>query len=155
MSEMQAEGNEEQEKLAKVTEVQTVKEGKHSPEKKKCYRCGENYPHKGRPCPALNETCIHCHKNFTKVCRSRLTSKKVNTVEVKDGDDSTDEEYTYRITLHSMRYKIQPLTEVTIGGKKVKCLIDLGAGVNVMDTCSFNQLKNIDITPTSKKNLWL
>ena len=54
MSEMQAKGIEKQQKLAKVTEVQTVKEGKRSPENKKCYRCGENYPHKGRPCPALN-----------------------------------------------------------------------------------------------------
>ena len=50
MSELQAKGIEEQEKLAKVTEVQTVKEGKRSPENKKCHRCGENYPHKGRPC---------------------------------------------------------------------------------------------------------
>ena len=153
MSEMQAKGIEEQEKLARVTEVQTVKEVKRPLETKKCYRCGENYPHKGRPCPALNETCKHCHKkgHFAKVCRTRLTTKKVNIIEVNNGDDSTDEEYTFRITLHSMRDKIQPLTEVTIGGKTVKCLIDSGAGVNVIDTCSFNQLKNIDITPTSKR----
>ena len=44
MSEMQAKGIEKQQKLAKVTEVQTVKEGKRLPENKKCYRCGENYP---------------------------------------------------------------------------------------------------------------
>ena len=69
----------------------------------------------------------------------------------KDGDESTDEEYTYRITLHSMRDKIQPFTEITIGGKRVKCLIDSGAGVNVIDTCSFNQLESIPITPTSKR----
>ena len=31
------------------------------------------------------------------------------------------------------------------------CLIDSGAGVNVIDTCSFNQLKNIHIQPTSKR----
>ena len=77
--------------------------------------------------------------------------KKVNTVDEKDGDESTDEEYTYRITLHSMRDKIQPFTEITIGGKRVKCLIDSGAGVNVIDTCSFNQLESIPITPTSKR----
>jgi len=69
----------------------------------------------------------------------------------KGGDESTDEEYTYRITLHSMRDKIQPFTAVTIGGKRVKCLIDSGAGVNVINTCSFNQLENIHITPTSKR----
>ena len=153
MSDKQAKGIEEQEKLAKVAEVQAVREEKPKSENKKCYRCGENYPHKGRPCPALNESCKHCRKkgHFTKVCRSRLNFKKVNTVDEKDGDESTDEEYTYRITLHSMRDKIQPFTEITIGGKRVKCLIDSGAGVNVIDTCSFNQLESIPITPTSKR----
>ena len=99
MSEKQAKVIEEQEKLAKISDVQTVKEGKRPPESKKCYRCGENYPHKGRPCPALDETCKHCYKKgyFTRVCRSRSTSKKVNTVDERDGDESTDEEYTYRI----------------------------------------------------------
>jgi len=55
---------------------------------------------------------------------------------------------TYRITLHSMRDKIQPFTAVTIGGKRVN---DSGAGVNAIDTCSFNQLENIHITSTSKR----
>lgn len=96
-SEKQAKGIEEQDKLAQLSEVQTVKEEKQKPENKKCYRCGENYPHKGRPCPALNEICKHCHKkgHFAKVCRSRSNSTKVNAVAEKDDDESTDEEYTY------------------------------------------------------------
>ena len=53
--------------------------------------------------------------------------------------------------LHSMRDKMQPLTEITIGNKTVTCLIDSGAGVNVIDTSSFNQLKNMHIQPTSKR----
>ena len=61
MSEEQAKGIEEQEKLAQTADVQKVKEEKRKPEIKKCYRCGENYPRKGRPCPALNEICKHCH----------------------------------------------------------------------------------------------
>ena len=72
-------------------------------------------------------------------------------MEDRDGDESTDEEYTYRITLHPMRDKMQPLTEITIGNKVVTCLIDSGAGVNVIDTSPFNQLKNMHIQPTSKK----
>ena len=44
MSERQAKGIEEQEKLVQVAEVQTVKEEKRKTETKKCYRCGENYP---------------------------------------------------------------------------------------------------------------
>ena len=102
---------------------------------------------------ALNEICKHCHKkgHFAKVCRSRSNSTKVNAVDEKDDDESTDEEYTYRITLHSMRDTMQPLTEITIGDKTVTCLIDSGAGVNVIDTCSFNQLKNMHIQPTSKR----
>ena len=153
MSEEQAKGIEEQEKLAQTADVQTVKEEKRKPKNKKCYRCGENYPHKGRPCPALNEICKHCHKkgHFARVCRSKSNSTKVNALDDRDGDESTDEEYTYRITLHSMRDKMQPLTEITIGNKTVTCLIDSGAGVNVIDTSSFNQLKNMHIQPTSKK----
>ena len=85
---------------------------------------------------------------FCKVCRSRLNSKKVNAVDEKDGDESTDEEYHFIDTMHG---KIQPLTEITIGGKTVTCLIDSGAGVNVIDTCSFNQLKNMHIQPTSRR----
>jgi len=55
----------------------------------------------------------------------------LQAVDDKVGDESTDEEYTYRITLHSMRDKIQPLTEITIGNNTVTCLFDSGAGVNV------------------------
>jgi len=77
------------------------------------------------------------------VCRGRPSVKKVHTVSERDSDESTDEEYTYRITLHSVHDEAQPLTEMTIGGKTVKCLIDPGAGVNVIDTCTFNQLGNI------------
>ena len=111
------------------------------------------YPHKGRPGPALNEICKHCHKkgHFARVCRSKSNSTKVNALDDKDGDESTDEEYTYRITLHSMHDKMQPLTEITIGNKTVTCLIDSGAGVNVIETSSFNQLKNMHIQPTSKR----
>ena len=65
--------------------------------------------------------------------------------------ESTNEEYTYRFTLHSVRDKAHPLTEVIIEGKTVKCLIDSGAGVNVIDTYTFNQMENVHISPTSKK----
>ena len=83
---------------------------------------------------------------------------RVNTVEEKDDDDSTDEKCTYQVTLHSMRDKIsipcvtkcsRRLTEITIGDKTVTCLIDSGTGVNVIDTSFFNQLKNMHIQPTS------
>ena len=88
---------------------------------------------------------------WRKVSRSRLTSKKVNAVDDRDGDESTHEEYTYCITINSVRDKLQPQTEVVIGGKTVKCLIVSGAGVNVIDACSFNQLENVPISPTSKR----
>ena len=42
MSDKQAKGIKEQEKLVKVAEVQAVREGKPKSENKKCYRCGEN-----------------------------------------------------------------------------------------------------------------
>lgn len=70
----------------------------------------------------------------------------------RDGDESTDEEYTYRITLHSVRDKVQPLTEVIVWDRTVKCLIESGVGVNVIDSCSFNKLENVHLLPTSKKS---
>ena len=93
VSEKEAKGIEEQDKLTQAAEVQTVKEEKRKPENKKCYRCGENQPHKGRPCSALIETCKHCHKkgHFAKVCRSRSNSMKVNAVDEKDDHESTNE----------------------------------------------------------------
>ena len=49
--------------------------------------------------------------------QTQIKFQKVNAVDGKDDDESTDEEHTYRITLHSKRDKIQPLTEITIGDK--------------------------------------
>ena len=69
----------------------------------------------------------------------------------RDGDECTDKEYTYCITLHSVHDKVQPLTEVITGDKTVKFLIDSGAGMNVIGSCSFNQLENVHLLPTSKK----
>ena len=43
------------------------------------------------------------------------------------------------------------LTEITIGDKTAKCLIESGVKVNVTDTCFFNQLENNHITPTSRR----
>ncbi|KAK3740432.1 hypothetical protein QZH41_004600 [Actinostola sp. cb2023] len=120
MSEQQAKGIEEHEKLCKATEVQMVKPRnvRTKTDQKQCYRCGGNYPHQGRPCPALHETCRNCQKvgNFAKVCEN----------------------------------KGHPVSEVTIGNKTVKCLIDSGAGVNVIDSHTYNKL-NIPLSPTSKK----
>ncbi|KAK3751390.1 hypothetical protein QZH41_002583 [Actinostola sp. cb2023] len=158
MSEQQAKGIEEHETLCKATEVQMVKPRnvRTKTDQKQCYRCGGNYSHQGRPCPALHETCRNCQKvgHFAKVCKSKSTSKRVNATKEKESDDqsddSTDEEYTYRVTLHSLQDKGDPVSEVTIGNKTVKCLIDSGAGVNVIDSHTYNKL-NIPLSPTSKK----
>ena len=48
---------------------------------------------------------------------------------------------------------MQPLTEVIIGDKTVKYLIDSGAGVNVIDSGSFNHLANIPLLQYRLK-LW-
>ena len=38
-----------------TSEVHTVKATSQKVKNKQCYWCGENYRHKGRPCPALSE----------------------------------------------------------------------------------------------------
>ncbi|KAK3752457.1 hypothetical protein QZH41_007499 [Actinostola sp. cb2023] len=156
MSEQQ--GIEEHEKLCKATEVQMVKPRnvRTKTDQKQCYRCGGNYPNQGCPCPALHETCRNCQKvgHFAKVCNSKSTCKRVHATKEKESDDqsddSTDEEYTYHVTLHSLQDKGHPVSEVTIGNKTVKCLIDSGAGVNVIDSHAYNKLI-IPLSPTSKK----
>ena len=156
ISEKQAKGIEEHEKLCNATEVQAVRTSFNTntkSEKKHCYRCGGDFPHQGRPCPALRETCRSCQKvgHFAKICKSRPAGKRVNAAIEKESDESSDEEYAFSVTLHSVQNKGYPVSEVIIGNKSVKCLIDSGAGVNVIDSKTYSEMSTIPLQSTSKK----
>ena len=153
MSEKQAKGIEKQEKLAQLAEVQTVKEKKRKSENNKCCRYRVNYSHKGRPCPTLNETCANT------VTRKAISQKYIIQKQIKFHERQCNRRKRWR-SIH--RWRINTLTvsvsipcvtkysrtDIIIGDKT--CLIDSGAGVNVIDTCSFNQLNNMHLQPTSK-----
>ena len=87
-------------------------------------------------------------RHFAELCRRRWSAKKVHALGKRDSDECTGEEYTYSITRHSVLDEAQLSTEVTIGGKTVKWLIDSEARVNVNDTCTFDQVGNTHISST-------
>lgn len=76
--------------------------------------------------------------------------KKINAMDEKASNESSDEEYASGITLSSIESKGNPVSEVIIKSKPVKCLIDSGAGVNVIDAKTYNQL-NVPLQSTSRK----
>ena len=158
MAERQAQGIEDKNKVCKVKAKPAQASNTRNNDnlstsvKKKCYRCGGDFPHQGRPCPALHVSCRNCRKigHFAKVCRSTPAGPKVNATNEKESDESSDEEYAYGVTINSVKSKKYPTSKVTIRNKTVEFLIDSGAGVNIMDSETYNNI-NLPLQDTSKK----
>ena len=64
MSSAQASGMEESFQELHVKEIRT---------ESTCYKCGFNYPHKNKPCPAKHAICSSCGLtgHFAKLCRKK------------------------------------------------------------------------------------
>ena len=96
-SEIQATGMEES--LSHQCQVNFVRDKKPKPQQRPttpsrtsqslqtCRKCGQSWPHKGRPCPAQGQTCNKCGKpnHYARVCMSatRLaqnSSQQINQV---------------------------------------------------------------------------
>ena len=158
MAERQAQGIEDKNKVCKVKAKPAQASNTRNNDnlstsvKKKCYRCGGDFPHQGRPCPALHVSCRNCRKigHFAKVCRSTPAGPKVNATNEKESDESSDEEYAYGVTINSVKSKKYSTSKVTIRNKTVEFLIDSGAGVNIMDSETYNNI-NLPLQDTSKK----
>ena len=158
MAERQAQGIEDKNKVCKVKAKPAQASNTRNNDnlstsvKKKCYRCGGDFPHQGRPCPALHVSCRNCRKigHFAKVCRSTPAGPKVNATNEKESDESSDEEYAYGVTINSVKSKKYPTSKVTIRDKTVEFLIDSGAGVNILDSETYNNI-NLPLQDTSKK----
>ncbi|XP_044180982.1 uncharacterized protein K02A2.6-like [Acropora millepora] len=158
MAERHAQGIEDKNKVCKVKAKPAQASNTRNNDnlstsvKKKCYRCGGDFPHQGRPCPALHVSCRNCRKigHFAKVCRSTPAGPKVNATNEKESDESSDEEYAYGVTINSVKSKKYPTSKVTIRNKTVEFLIDSGAGVNIMDSETYNNI-NLPLQDTSKK----
>ena len=69
-----------------LNKVDKKKPRKESSWQKKCYRCGNNWPHRGE-CPAIGKICTKCSKpnHFSKQCKSNLRINSTNGEEFEDG----------------------------------------------------------------------
>ena len=156
-SEIQATGMEES--LSHQCQVNFVRDKKPKPQQRPttplrtsqslqtCRKCGQSWPHKGRPCPAQGQTCHKCGKpnHYARVCMSatRLaqnSSQQINQVvekqRVEESSDS-DDEYVYSIGKDKSHI---PKATVQINDVDVSLIIDTGASVDVIDEHTFNNL---------------
>ena len=68
----------------------------HNDTKKKCGRCGYDYPHKDNKCPADNKKCSNCDKmnHFAKVCRLGQPPSNTTTSSNTQGNRSRSNHQT-------------------------------------------------------------
>ena len=131
-----------QNKDAKRSSDKSNSQSKHA-----CGWCGGEEKHSRQDCPAKDRLCNACHKkgHYWFVCRSNSKSKpnkytktKVMHVDVdsKAVDSDSEEEYVFGVGSKAAA----PQVEVKIGHQRVKCLVDTGASVNIIDSETFSDL---------------
>jgi len=125
-----------------------------------CNRCGHEYPHVGKPCPAQGKKCSKCSKmnHFAVVCRGSGKGTAVNKInDVNEALDTTDEDinnYTSRriMMLNHIKGKSCPTLKVKINNTETKFVIDTGAPINVMTAVAFHELTpRPNLQPTKAK----
>ena len=128
-----------------------------------CRNCGGAFPHKNgmETCPAKNLNCHNCGKrgHLKKFCRSKANVHVVSETTPPEtthyshttySDESSDDNI---FTLKSP-FKTQPETEIQIGGRKIKILIDSGASVNILNKGIFDKIRSqmkVNLKPTKAK----
>ena len=62
----------------------------NSNEQKKCFRCGMNWPHKDRRCPAYGTKCTKCGKfnHLREVCKSKTYVSCIENEESEESEES-------------------------------------------------------------------
>ena len=158
----QASSMDEQLKECQINEVTS---------KRKCYFCGFDYPHVDRQCPAKNSTCTKCGiaGHFSKVCRrdkkysmtpkdgksqtrqygkkdtahpwkTRQHARAINPEYEESPDTSgSEDDYAYTIGGHPNK-RLQ--TTARIQSQNITFLIDTGATVDLIDSDTYELLKN-------------
>ena len=103
---------------------------------KRCFHCGESYPHMTGPCPAKGKTCNKCNKknHYTKCCKSKH-GKQINI------PNETTELDDYVFTTKSIDHK-RPTTNIKLCDTKICILVDTGASVNLLDEHTYCDLKS-------------
>ena len=129
------------------------KDNKHKlphPRKKnaQCYKCGGIFPHQGGPCPALEMKCHIC-QNIGHYSKMRRNEDK--DVKAVDAHDTQSEDYYYTVLCitigHVTQHKYAMINCKDIG---FPCIINTGAGVNMMSETTYIQLAKPDLSPPGK-----
>ncbi|CAF1043728.1 unnamed protein product [Brachionus calyciflorus] len=126
--------------------------------KKKCFRCGRDWPHKEKSCPAIGKTCSKCKQanHLANVCRSKIfsqsensktanakeTNDKINQILQNNGENDSEEEEIPIIYSLTSTHKKFPELEFVLNDEKIKLKIDTLASINVIDEKTFKQFLN-------------
>jgi predicted Zn-ribbon and HTH transcriptional regulator len=128
------------ENVNKIADNQSAHGDMGSVDKKECYKCGFDFPHKNGPCPAIGKVCKSCGRknHFQSVCKSKFKSKSSESENgpriryLREGDQEVD----YTFNLQSASKKL-PKTNIKINGRETSILVDSGSTVNILsyDAC--------------------
>ena len=131
----------------------------HAPQRstEKCRNCGHAWPHRGGQgnCPARGVSCNNCHKlgHFEKVCQSRGSERRVNTVDqhAEEGQEPVYDyhEYAYSVSSQSSA-KSLPYRTVTFNKHPVRVLIDTGSSVDTINENIWHLMDTPNLTPAKE-----
>ena len=132
----------------------TLTKDKAVPNGRKCFNCGNSWPHLDRSCPAKGKQCRTCNKDnhFAVMCRSKknVHSLKEDADEVSDG--SSDDGYVY--SNKRTRQEDETIADVDIKGRHIKVRVDTCSDVNVIDELTFENFKALVQLKNTKLNLF-
>lgn len=116
-------------------------EKKGHSEKKKCFHCGEDFPHKkGQPCPAKDEKCGFCSRQGHResVCIQKRKAQGKRVKHVTHHSDSSEDDYVFAARGGGNL----PRFDVLVGKAKqrLKFLADSGASVNLISKQTFESM---------------
>ncbi|XP_052567403.1 uncharacterized protein LOC128093730 [Culex pipiens pallens] len=137
---------------------------------RECYRCGKlGHFANDENCPAKDQKCKRCgmvghFKNCCKTKKHKSTKgKRLRQVTGRHGSDSEDSDELEQLSDDSEEESVQYLfaTEpgrkgtvaCTVGSVRTNLVIDSGAGVNVIDRRTWEQLKKEKVRVKSQKPL--
>ncbi|XP_060571177.1 uncharacterized protein K02A2.6-like [Ruditapes philippinarum] len=125
-----------------------------------CRKCGYEFPHRDKPCPATGKTCNVCKKpnHFARCC---LAPKYQHVKEVSDNASSSlqfdsEEEYLYNITVKNVgkqKGSKTPKTQIKVNDKTITATIDTGSSVNILDETTYDYLGKPKIKTKGLPNL--
>lgn len=115
----------------------------------KCFRCGHSGHFACDPtCPAKGKKCNKCKNvgHFAKYCKW----KKIGKVQMFKQDDQTDSDEEYLFSINESLDKDEK-TEIIVGGKQIKVIVDSGVSVNIIGSSLWKDLKRNKIKCVTEK----